>query len=248
MKKTLSLLLALVMLFALCSVSALAEAAEETDALVVDTVILKEADDNMINNYTLLAVNPDAPFVDPDGNAVADVALNTVGAAALINWLLSEEGEELAANYGFAEYGEITGENPESIPLLNEDIILDMASLTNDFLSFSRPPEDGFGNPLSGAVISGDEIRIPSSYSGGVTLFYNRLPREISKDAPESDIDIPEKLSHLLPLLTASSLWLDDEPERAVYYADAYREGMAKVKRLSSSQIDRSVKDLLRWT
>ena len=106
MKKTLSLLLALVMVFGLASTTAFADAAEETDALVVDTCILKEADDNMINNYTLLAVNPEAPFVDADGNAVEDVQLNTVGAAALINWLLSEEGEDLAANFGFEEYGE----------------------------------------------------------------------------------------------------------------------------------------------
>ena len=101
MRRTISLLLALVMLLALCACGA-----PKKDALVVDTRILKEADDAMINTYTLLAVNPDAPFADADGNAVTDVKLNTVGAAALINWLLSEEGEELSANYGYAEYGE----------------------------------------------------------------------------------------------------------------------------------------------
>ncbi len=100
MKKLVSLLLALVMIFAL------AACGRQAAAPVVDTCILKEADDAMINNYTLLAVNPEAPFADADGNAVDDVRLNTVGAAALINWLLSEEGEKLAADYGFAEYGE----------------------------------------------------------------------------------------------------------------------------------------------
>ena len=133
MKKTISLLLTLVMIFALCACGAkpaapaateapttaateepapleeptpAEEQAPETAALVVDTCILKEADDAMINNYSLLAVNPEAPFVDADGKAVEDVKLNTVGAAALINWLLSEEGQELAANYGFEQYGE----------------------------------------------------------------------------------------------------------------------------------------------
>ena len=116
MKKTLSLLLALVMILSLCICSqavafaaeeeAAEDSASEADALVVDTCILMEADDAMINNYSLLAVNPDAPFEDADGNAVDDVQLNTVGAAALINWLLSEEGEQLAADYGFEEYGE----------------------------------------------------------------------------------------------------------------------------------------------
>ncbi len=99
MKKTLSLLLALVMILSLCICSqavafaaeeeAAEDSASEADALVVDTCILMEADDAMINNYSLLAVNPDAPFEDADGNAVDDVQLNTVGAAALINWLLS---------------------------------------------------------------------------------------------------------------------------------------------------------------
>ena len=123
MKKTLSLLLALVMLFSL-GISAFAADApsEETDALVVDTMILMEADDNMINNYSLLAVNPEAPFVDADGNAVEDVELNTVGAAALINWLLSEEGEAAAADYGFAEYGEYLFYLKEDRPVSTADI------------------------------------------------------------------------------------------------------------------------------
>ena len=130
MKKTISLLLALIMILALCACGQSAapaateapapaeapapveepapaeEPAPEPAALVVDTCILKEEDDSMINTYTLLAVNPEAPFVDADGKAVTDVELNTVGAAALINWLLSEEGESLAANYGFEDYGE----------------------------------------------------------------------------------------------------------------------------------------------
>ena len=136
MKKIVSLVLALVMLFALTAVSALADN-EKADALVVDTMILKEADDNMINTYTLLAVNPEAPFVDADGNAVTDVELNTVGAAALINWLLSEEGEDLAANYGFAEYGEylfyLKDERPVStaeIPASTEETRLIRLSTT----------------------------------------------------------------------------------------------------------------------
>ena len=123
MKKIVSLLLALIMVFALTSVSALAADKEgEKDALVVDTCILKEADDAMINNYSLLAVNPDAPFVDADGKEVKDVALNTVGADALINWLLSKEGEDLAANYGFEEYGEYLFYLKEDRPVSEAEI------------------------------------------------------------------------------------------------------------------------------
>ncbi len=126
MKKLISLLLALSLVLALAAcgaevpagtVAETAAAAPESapaaetqapaeTALVVDTMILKEADDKMLNTYSAIAVNPEAPFVDADGNAVSDVAVNTAGANALIYWLLSKEALELAGNYGVAEYGE----------------------------------------------------------------------------------------------------------------------------------------------
>ena len=82
------------------------EPVEEEPALVVDTKILYEADDNMLNTYSAIAVNPEAPFVDADGNSVADVYVNTAGADALIQWLLTEEALTMAGEYGVAEYGE----------------------------------------------------------------------------------------------------------------------------------------------
>ena len=125
MRKILSMLLVFAMMFGLlaCGASkpaqtqapapattaAPTEAAAEVPTqagLVVDTCILKEADDKMLNTYTVIAVNPEAPFVDADGNSVADVAVNTAGADALIQWFLTQETLDLAANYGFQEYGE----------------------------------------------------------------------------------------------------------------------------------------------
>jgi len=131
MKKIVSLLLVLVMVLGLaaCGASKPAEtqapteapvvteapAAPETEApteapetepaLVVDTCILKEADDKMLNTYSVIAVNPDAPFVDADGNPVSDVAVNVAGAAALQQWLVSQEALDMAGAYGVAEYG-----------------------------------------------------------------------------------------------------------------------------------------------
>lgn len=63
--------------------------------------ILKEEADDMKNTYSLLGVNPEAEaFSD------ADVKINTEGANALIEWLLSEETAEKIAKYGEEEYGE----------------------------------------------------------------------------------------------------------------------------------------------
>lgn len=79
---------------------------EDGQETAVDTKILKEADEMMINTYTVIAVNPEAPFTDADGNAVSDVAINTTGAEALIKFLLSDEGKGIAADFGQEEFGD----------------------------------------------------------------------------------------------------------------------------------------------
>ena len=149
MKKTLSLLLVLAMLVAMlagCSGSTPAETAAptaepteapaepveteeaEAPAVVVDTKILYEADESMLNTYTLIAVNPDAPFTDADGNPVSDVAVNTAGADALIHWLLSQEALDLAGNYGVEDYGENLFYLLEDVPVYDGEI----AAATDD--------------------------------------------------------------------------------------------------------------------
>ena len=79
------------------------EAPETEAALVVDTKILMEADKDMLNTYSVIAVDPEAPFVDADGNPVPGVYVNTAGADALIHWLLSEEALNLAASFGMGD-------------------------------------------------------------------------------------------------------------------------------------------------
>ena len=62
------------------------------DSLKLD--ILLEKGDDMMNTYSLIAVNPDKI----DG-------LNTAGAQAFIDWMLSDEASALIADYGVKEYG-----------------------------------------------------------------------------------------------------------------------------------------------
>lgn len=124
MKKFAALLLALCLFAACLTACAEPERAESPapESAVpepgdVDLTILYETDEEMINNYSLLAVNPDSPFVDADGNPVSGVYINTTGAAALINWMLSEEGERAAAEYGYADYGEYLFYLSEDAPM-----------------------------------------------------------------------------------------------------------------------------------
>ncbi len=88
----------------------------------VNTIILKEADDNMLNTYTLIAVDPEAPFVDADGNAVADVAVNTEGADALMDWFLTQDALDMADEYGVEEYNEHLFYVKEDAPVYSGEI------------------------------------------------------------------------------------------------------------------------------
>ncbi|MBO7184726.1 MAG: substrate-binding domain-containing protein, partial [Oscillospiraceae bacterium] len=82
------------------------ETAAPTEAApAVDTMILMEADNDMLNTYSVIAVNSEAPFVDADGNPVSDVAVNTAGADALYQWLVSREALDIAGAFGVKEYG-----------------------------------------------------------------------------------------------------------------------------------------------
>lgn len=70
------------------------------DSLENLTLLKAEADD-MKNTYSLLGVKADA-----EAFADADVKINTEGANALIDWMLSSEAFELIKAYGTEEYGE----------------------------------------------------------------------------------------------------------------------------------------------
>ena len=97
------------------------EAAPEEETATVDLTILKEQDDSMINTYTMIAVNPEAPFKDADGNAVADVAINTAGADAFIEYMLSE-GFDACVAYGQEEYGDSLFYGLEDAPKYDGEI------------------------------------------------------------------------------------------------------------------------------
>lgn len=64
-------------------------------------VILKEEADDMKNTYSLLGVDPKGA-----GFKGAEITVNTEGANALIEWMLSDEAADLIAKYGVEQYGE----------------------------------------------------------------------------------------------------------------------------------------------
>lgn len=237
MKKSMALLLTLALpaAFSIC--------AQADEAKEVDLKILYEADDSMINNYSLLAVNPDAPFVDADGNAVEDVELNNVGAEALINWMISSEAEALAADYGVAEYGEhlfyLKDDAPVSeaeIPEATEEtqiIRLSTTTSVNDsgLLAYLLPVfEDEYGYSVEVfSAGTGKSIANAKSGNADVILVHSKSQEEEFVDAGYSYVMDGQDAERLTYMYNYFVLCGPSEDPAKVAEADSVMDAFAAI-------------------
>ena len=123
-------------------------------------------------------------------------------------------GEYVYSVYDIALFSALLGESEDALPLYSEYECYDLKALAPDFSSALSQPHDSNGEPIKGAAVVGSKMKIPISYSGKVRLEYKRGAVKISGFG-EEDISLPEGCEHLLPLLTAAYVWLDDDPEKA---------------------------------
>jgi len=141
-------------------------------------------------------------------------------------------GEFLYSVKNVAMYADIYSENDSDIPAYAEYTRYDISSLVDDFLSFESPPikdDATFAKLGKGYDIeSGRIILLPNDISGVFRILYRHKPTALnsSKNADENDddIDIGVEQAALLPTLIASYVWLEDEPEKAQYYYNLYKE------------------------
>lgn len=151
---------------------------------------------------------------------------------------LTFEGEFAYSVYDLCCYDERFGENISLIPERDAHRVIKIDEHIKDFRAFAALPEDGSGRKIEGAVLRGESILLPRDFSGEILLTYFRTPRKITAEDGSIPIDISEEMATLLPLLTASFLWLDDDSEKAQYYMALYREALSGILRYSKAQID----------
>ena len=135
----------------------------------------------------------------------------------------------------------------EEIPTLSQTRSFSLRKIAKDFLCPDGIPRTEDGTPIAGASVYGDTLILPRDFHGAVTLRYRRAPAKIVSDDPATVIDVPAPAAHLFPLLTASYLWLEDEPERSQYYMNLYRTGMSALKYAGSPNRDNAYQDIHHW-
>ena len=108
----------------------------------------------------------------------------------------------------------------------------------SDFRAFSSQPRDNTGKIVDNVKLADGKIIVPYNYRKDLYLTYYRAPTPIDPSKSDAPIDIPAECLPMLPLLTASFMWLDDDTAKAQYYMTLYRDMVANVRRYSTNKID----------
>ncbi len=139
------------------------------------------------------------------------------------------------------------GTSDRDIPVLRPYQAYPMRELTDDFYGFTSLPCDTTGSTIKNAYFRDDTFFIPREYEGEIHLTYRRLPRAINSNSPDAPIDMAPTFSHLLPLLTASYLWLDDDAAKAQFYLQMYMEGVRDIRLSRPSYAEDGIVDTHHW-
>ena len=166
-------------------------------------------------------------------------------------FLVGESTLRFSGEYSFTVYDillldEIRSDSVSDIPDSPDSMVFNMADYVDDFLSFISLPEDSEGKPIKGSEVLGKSFRLPVDFCGKVKLCYKSCPQKITSEY-DGELILPDGCEHLLALLSASYVWLDDAPEKAQYYLSLYRDGITAVKIYSRQAIETSYNDVIGW-
>lgn len=149
--------------------------------------------------------------------------------------------------YDLTVYSTRISANNDSIPVYSSMKDISLSEYIPDFGIITRLPENSAGEVIEKATVHGDVMRLPFEWDGEISVYYKPCPTVLSANDPDAKISIPKFAEHLLPLLTASYLWIDDDPEKAEYYASVYRSEMNKIIITQSRSAGAEYKDILGW-
>lgn len=165
---------------------------------------------------------------------IQNEALTTRYTGAVI---ITFKGEYAYTIRNLAMYHTLLSDDKERIPESNALIQYDMSKLVPDFQRFGSPPLIIHqGNIVLGSAytIVGNRLALAQSGFGAYEIEYVAKPQQIEykNEIPDSvQIELDEDLAALLPVLVASYIWLDDEPEKAQYYYNMYAQRAAELSR-----------------
>ena len=142
---------------------------------------------------------------------------------------ISFHGDYRYTVYSLALFDSLVSPDAADIPIAYPEYEIDLPGRIPNFLAIASLPYGKDGRAVRGARIVGSKLYLPRDVTGEIRLLYRRSPKRIVSDSKE-DIDVPRECECLLPLLTASFMWIDDDAEVAQYYMALYKNALATVR------------------
>lgn len=128
-----------------------------------------------------------------------------------------------------------------------DDKSFDIRRYANNVMFVMSAPLDSCGYIIKGGRVDGYTVTLPDTFVGEVFVYYKPSPKVLSIDHGEYALEIPEYITHLLPLLTAFFVFLDDDVEKAEYYMSLYRSEALKIARAYAFSQDNTYTDVTGW-
>lgn len=125
---------------------------------------------------------------------------------------------------------------PPSVALFGgETVEYDLAKIVPDFGMATLPIlRDGIAVTVTDPhlrLLHGHVLCVPKDARGTYEVVYEKdIPRYADEDSDQEEIVLDGDLAELVPLLVASYVWLDDEPEKAARYEALYRAAAAEIR------------------
>lgn len=164
-------------------------------------------------------------------------------------------GEHLYSVKCVALYAHTYSNDVTDIPAYEAYTRYDLSNLADDFITLATPPitEDEEYERLSGDydVEGGKIILLPYNVTGCFKVLYHRRPNALINNGAgqddESIIDLDEELCSLLPVLIASYIYLEDEPDRSQYYNKLYQARAAEIVSRERNYAPVNIKSCDNW-
>ena len=144
---------------------------------------------------------------------------------------ISFEGAYAYRVLNFCAYDTLTSGDAADILPPSSVVCYDMTQLVEDFLEFLPAPVSVQGLPgvappryrLCGRTV----IEVARCHPAVLEIRYRPRVKQVSEENENEQLDVEPTLHHLVPLLLAHYLWMDDEPSKAAQYKANYDEQLA---------------------
>jgi hypothetical protein len=187
-------------------------------------------------------------FTDESGNYIrSNVEIDSMGRFTAYRGMIPDgEGRitmRFTGQYTYyiknvAMYGSLFSDRVADIPAYAPFISYDLGAMVDDFLGLDNPPmdtDDLYRFDGNYRVEGGRVLLLPYDECGEVRVRYKRRPKPldgttVSASQDTTVIDLDEELCSILPLLIASYIYAEDEPNLAVHYLEQYNTRAAELE------------------